>query len=108
MALVALFPLLALVHVVLLVAAVAVGVDFLGIGTQRMAGFAGEIAVRAVAREIGVGGMIERSRRPSTKAAMPCWAAATKYASIPASRFHRCSKIYPSSSSQLISEWPSK
>ena len=59
MALVAMFSLLALVGIVLLVTAVTVGIDFLGVGAKRVAGFAGEIPVRTVECEIGVGGMIE-------------------------------------------------
>ncbi len=65
MALVAMFSLLALVGIVLLVTAVTVGIDFLGVGTERVAGFAGEIPVRTVECEIGVGGMIELGVRPA-------------------------------------------
>jgi hypothetical protein len=59
MALVAFDSLLALMDVVLLMAAVAVGIYFLGAGAEVVAGLAGQAVVGAVEREIGICAMIE-------------------------------------------------
>lgn len=53
-ALVALGALFSFVDIVLFMAAVAVGIDFLGFGAEDVAGLAGQAIVRPVEREIGV------------------------------------------------------
>lgn len=63
--LIAFDALLALVHVVLFVTAVAGGVNFLGFGTEGVTGLARQAVVRAMEREIGISPMIEFCVRPA-------------------------------------------
>ena len=64
-ALIAFVSLFAFVGVVLFVAAVAVGVDFLGFGAEGVTGLAGEVVMRAVEREIRIRAVIEFRVRPA-------------------------------------------
>ncbi len=65
MTLIAFGSLFAFVGIVLFVAAVAVGVDFLGFGSEGVTGLAGQVVMRAVEREIRIRPVIEFRVRPA-------------------------------------------